>query len=619
MSLFVFGEDDAAEAVGSRSVGYWLLGLFAIALLIRITQLTAKPAWMDEVSTVMFSLGNYSRLIPTDQLISLQQVTRGLQLTPGTTAMDAATNLLAENNHPPAYFMLAHGWMMGFHWLTGRTAEGAYASLWAARSLSALFGALAVPVTYWLAWVSFRDRLTALLCAALMAVSPFSVFLSQEARHYTLAILLVMGSLGCFVLAVQALRQGILLRWRTVLGWVAVNGFGIAVHYFCAIAYLAQALVLLWLLLQQCARDGGAWRSAFWLRIYAVAAGTAAGILVWMPVLLHFYGSPQTTYITSSSRSIDFWIRPVAQSVVGWLYALMSPISRGFSWQWVVVIVVTSAFLLLCYAPWLGWQLGRSLQLQWTQHKAPTYHRSGLLALGGFFVAANLIYFAICYVVGFDITRGHRYTFAYYPSLIVLAGAGLTPFLSGQISARLPGGKRFFGARALNGRTFVAVVLLMAFLGTQTIVFNRSHLKFYMAERFVDAMQRSSEYPAILSMQVVVGNQPSVIGNEIVSAAWEMHRQLEKSPSEKSPSEWKGGEPRFVLLEKNVVTDNNPVETLKAVTEPVPGPFDLWILNGSSPISEPLDPVVSECLAPAIGPEEGNEGSFAFYHYVCGK
>lgn len=607
MTLSLFGDDNTIEKErATRDVAHvsrWLLGLFAIAFFIRITQLTAKPAWMDEVSTVMFSLGNYSRLIPTDQLISLSQITRGLQFTPEATAMDAATNLLAENNHPPAYFMLAHWWMDFFHWITGQAEEGTYASLWASRAFASFFGALSVPAAYWLGWISFRNRLTGLLCAALIAFSPFSVFLSQEARHYTLAILLIMGSLGCFVLAVQAVIQRRPIRWLTALAWIVINAIGIAVHYFCGIAYCAQGLILLGLLIQQCLQEASTWRRAAWIRIYVVAAGTAAGIFAWLPVLLHFYGSPQTTYITSSSRDLNFWVKPLAQSVVGWLYALMSPITRGFSWQWVVVIVVTSVFLVLFYTPWVGFHLVRSLQNQWTKAEDTSLFRSSLLAIGGFFVVSNLLYLAICYIVGFDITRGHRYTFAYYPSVIMLVGVGLAPFLATVKNAeatfsrvRIP-----FVKRSISGRNFVSLVLLIAFLGTQTIVWNRTHLKFYMPDRFVDEMQRRSEYPVVLTMNATSGSQPSVLGNEIVSAAWEIKRQLAQSPDE-----WVS-EPQFVLVERSTLRNNDPVETLISAIEPMPKPFDLWLLSGAPDLSS------IGCSAP----EGGNVGSFTYHHYIC--
>ena len=641
----------AEMAVEMAHVGRWILGLFVLALCIRLTNLAAKPAWMDEVSTVMFSLGNYSRLIPTDQLISLSEITRALQITPQTTAIDAATYLLAENNHPPAYFMVAHEWMMFFHWLTGRAAAGTYASLWAARALPAFFGALAVPVTYWLAWLSFRNQRTGVLCAALMALSPFSVFLSQEARHYTLAILMVMGSLCCFVLALQAATQYRPMRWLTVWFWIGLNALGVAVHYFCAIAYLSQGLVLLWRLVQQCRKDRTAWRRAHWMRIYVAAVGTAVGVLVWLPILLHFYGSPQTTYIAAAgTRGLSFWLGPIVQSVVGWLYAVMSPVTRGFSWQAVTVIVVTSVLLLLVYAPWLIFHLVRSLKFQWQQSAADSQvlngpqTRLGLLAIGGFFIAANIVYFAICYVVGFDITRGHRYTFAYYPSVVILVGAGLSPFLSdffptslsqettersqaaaalesdresdieGEIEraanrhhsmfsrVRLPIIRRF-----ISGRAFVTTVLLIAFLGTQAIVFNRTNLKFYMPDRLVDLMQETSAYPVVLGTEVLVGNQPSVIGNEIVSVAWEIQRQQARASEEEEENDAWVSEPQFLILKNQIGAQSNPAATLAALVAQTPKPFDLWMLAGA------YDLTTSGCTVI----EAGNKGSYRHTHYLC--
>ncbi|MGC1525816.1 MAG: phospholipid carrier-dependent glycosyltransferase [Phormidesmis sp.] len=639
----------AEMAVEMAHVGRWILGLFAIALCIRLTNLAAKPAWMDEVSTVMFSLGNYSRLIPTDQVISLSEITRALQITPQTTAIDAATYLLAENNHPPAYFMVAHEWMMLFHWLTGKAAAGTYASLWAARALPAFFGALAVPMTYWLAWLSFHNQRTGVLCASMMALSPFSVFLSQEARHYTLAILIVMGSLCCFVLALQAAAQYRPMRWLTVWIWIGLNALGVAVHYFCAIAYLSQGLVLLWRLVQQCLKDRTAWRRAHWMRIYVAAVGTTVGVLVWLPILLHFYGSPQTTYIAAAgARGLSFWLGPIVQSVVGWLYTVMSPVTRGFSWQAVTVIVVTSVLLLLVYAPWLIFHLVRSLKFQWQQSAADSAFpngpqtRLGLLATSGFFIAANIVYFAICYIVGFDITRGHRYTFAYYPSVVILVGAGLSPFLSdfpltfpstflsqetaerSQETAdiendtesdieraasrhhsmfsrvRLPIIRRF-----ISGRGFVATVLLIAFLGTQAIVFNRTNLKFYMPDRLVDLMQETSTYPVVLGTEVLVGDQPSVIGNEIVSVAWEIQRQQARASEEESDA-WVS-EPQFLILKDQIGAQSNPAATLAALVAQTPKPFDLWMLAGA------YDLTASGCSMI----EAGNKGSYRHTHYIC--
>ncbi len=552
---------------------------------------------MDEIATILFSLGNSSRWVPTDQIITLEQMIRPLHLTPGATAKDTVTYLLAEDNHPPAYFVLAHWWMIFCHRLVGD--PDGYASVWAARALPAFFGAVAVPVSYWVGQVSFRDRTTALLCAALMAVSPFSVFLSQEARHYTLAILMVMGSLGCFVLAVGAVRERRKFGWPTVLGWVVVNALGVAVHYFCGITYLIEGLVLLCLLVQNCVQDKWAWRRSHWIRIYIVAIGTVAGALLWLPILLNFYGSPQTTYITGAG-GLGFWLGPIGQSVAGWLYAILAPVTSGYGPVAVTTIVVSCVVLLFGYVPWFV-RLGvRSLKLQWQQ--ADRY--PGLLAIGGFFIMGNLVFLAICYITGFDITRGHRYSFVFYPSIVILVGAMLAPFWQQANSplfnqVKLPLVKRF-----ISGRAFVLTVLAVSFLGSQVIVLDRTHLKFYQANRFVDFLQAESAYPVVLGAQSIVGDQPSVYGIELMSAAWEIQQQLEKTPEGRS--EWKS-EPRFVLLKQDLIAQNDPEAQLRDLVRAEVEPFDLWLL-GHSPALESVG-----CSEPI----RGNKGSFAYNHYVC--
>ncbi|MGB3298578.1 MAG: glycosyltransferase family 39 protein, partial [Phormidesmis sp.] len=590
------GADDQAQSQPDsrrdlKTIG-WLLFWFAIALVIRFTHLASKPAWMDEVSTVLFSLGNSSRLILTGEVISLDQILRALHVTPGATAKDVVVNLLSENNHPPAYFVLAHWWMKLFPQADG------YASLWAARALPAIFGALAVPLAYVLAKLSFRNasfnraRSIGLICAALMAVSPFSVFLSQEARHYTLAILMIMGSLCCFVMAVQAVNPDASdrhrpLGWPTVLAWVVINTLSISVHYFCGIGICAEGLVLLVMLVRQLIKRGDSWRRSPWPKIYVTAAGSLAGALIWLPILLNFYGSPQTTYITSAQGSWKFWINPIAQSVVGWLYAIMSPITSIYGgWLGTAVVIISCVLLLLLYVPWVAVYLGRSLQFQWAQPSLKT----GLWAIGGFFIMGNLLFFVISYGLGFDITRGHRYSFVYFPSTLVLAGAALASYWPAfwQMSSepkyleqssnfsfsaeaqKFQRVKLLFLKRFISDRAFVATVIIVGFLGAQVIVNDLSHLKFYKADRFVNLVRETSTLPVVIGIDATVSDQPSVIGNEIVSVAWEIKQQLDTGVS---IEKWVQ-EPKFVIAERNTVTNSDPVIQLVNSLKAMPRPFD---------------------------------------------
>ncbi|WP_170944135.1 phospholipid carrier-dependent glycosyltransferase [Leptolyngbya sp. BC1307] len=599
----------------SGRLALWLLLWFAIALAIRLTHLAAKPAWMDEVATTLFSLGNASRMIPLNQVISLEQILRPLQITPGATAGDVILHLLAEDNHPPTYFVLAHWWMSLF------PGEQGYASLWAERALPAIFGALAVPATYLLGWLSFRSRSVGLICAALMAVSPFSVFLSQEARHYSLAILAVIASLCCFVVAVQALQQHRALNWRTVLIWVMINVLGLTIHYFCGLTLIAEGLTLLVMLIRQC--WVGPQRRRFdlkeglrspWLRIYSAAAGTLAGALLWLPILLNFYGSPQTSFLKPGSKDWQYWINPIVQSLAGWLYAVLSPVTRGYSWQAVVVIVV-SCVVLLVYAIWLVATLKNTLKFQLTQ---PQF-RPGMQAMGGFFIMANVLFLLICYGLDFDITRGHRYSFVFFPSILILVGIGLAPLWSSpqtpatQLSdyqtdtdnRRFSQVKLPFGKRTISGRAFVALVIGVGFISSQIIVNNLSNLKFYQADRLIRLIQADSTLPVVMATQAVVTDQPSVIGIEIMSVAWEIERNFNPD----SPVHRWEVPPRFVIAENNVAKNIDPKAQLSLSLATVARPFDLWLLGFSPDMQD------KNCTMPTG--KGGNKGSFGYVHYIC--
>ncbi|MEL6815365.1 MAG: hypothetical protein AAFP03_11195 [Cyanobacteria bacterium J06598_3] len=628
-------EEKKRRTGSSKSTVIWLGIWFAIALIIRLTNLTIKAAWMDEVATTLFSLGNYSRLIPLNEVISLDQLLRPLQLTPGASAHDVVTHLLTEDNHPPTYFVLAHWWTMFFHRITG-SSEG-YASLWAQRALPAFFGALAVPATYLLAWFSFSSgtaypldkcqpapslvtntqvtntqaRTIGLVCAALMAVSPFSVFLSQEARHYSLAILAVIASLCCFVAAARAVDRRQAPSWATILTWIVINVLGLTVHFFCGLTLMAEGLTLLVMLIQQWRQNKTIWRRGPWLKIYIAATGTLAGALLWLPILTNFYGSPQTSFLRSGGKSWQYWINPLVQSLASWLYVVISPVTKGYSWQGITVIVI-SCLVLFSYAAWLIATLQWSFKFQRRQASL----RIGAGVMGGFFVMANLLFIAICYSLGFDITRGHRYSFVFFPSLVILIGLCLAPFwqekfettptLIGAVSTpnfsqvKLPLLKRH-----ISGRAFVMAVIAIGFVGAQVIVQDYSSLKFYKADRLVNLIQAESNQPVVIGISTIVTQQPSVIGIEIMSVGWEIQRKF----NPKSPDQTWGVPPTFVIAEENAETGKvGKTELIKSLAS-VPRPFDLWLLNMSPDLS------AENCTLPTGG--GGNKGSFSYTHYSC--
>lgn len=123
----------ARPAQSMQATWVWVLALFLLGLLLRVTNLDLKTAWMDEVSTVIFSLGNSSFLLPVDQLVDLDALLQPIRAQASATPIDSARFLLQENNHPPLYFMLAHLWMDLF------STDGVTASLPIARLFSAFW------------------------------------------------------------------------------------------------------------------------------------------------------------------------------------------------------------------------------------------------------------------------------------------------------------------------------------------------------------------------------------------------------------------------------------------------------------------------------------------------
>ena len=583
-----------------------LLLWFVIGLLIRLTHLTLKPVWMDEVSTVIFSLGNSSHELLLDHVLSLGELLQPLKPDASATISDSVRYLLQENNHPPLYFAIAHQWMSWF------PSIDEVASIAAARALPALFGAVSIPLAYLVSRITFQSTLAGQITAAFMAVSPYGVFLSQEARHYSFAIVLILGSLACFAAAAQKLQAGKPPSLLLCLGWIVVNGFCFANHYFSALTFAAEGLTFLVWAWRQGRQQANVLLSIAWLRIYLVATGTAIGVLVWLPVLMNFYGSNQTSIVQADlTKPID-WLNPIAQTLAAWVFSILTPITHSesdFPLKWTVIIAVAVMMLMFLVA------LIRVV--------VPGFHRLnqtpkgqvGLRIMGGFLVAMLLIFGLICYVYGADITRGLRYIFVYYPALIILLGGALSVYWNDDLSSssRSSSIGPVFNYRAvpmigpwLNGKRIVKAIWVVSLVSSLFVVNNLAFAKFYISHRFVSHMQRTSEHPVVLTILAPMLEQPTVIGTEILSVGWEVQRHF-------SPSDPQSGwiaPPQFIVIKSGYGSTRSPDEQLTRLLSEIPHPIDLWTLN-----------FWSEQLGQTCFPDEtdprGNRGGHNYGHYIC--
>lgn len=543
-----------------------LLVWIAIAAGLRFTNLAGKPPWTDEFATLVFSLGNSFKAIPLDQVISLETLLAPLRPNPTAGASDVIHHLITEDHHPPLYFVLVHWWMQLFPTVGGDV------SLWAARSLPALFGVISIPAAYGLAFVAFRCQFVAQLAAALLAVSPYGIFLTQEARHYGLGILWVIASLSCLVVAVQYLdRQKTLPIWLA-LSWVGVNSLGMATHYFFSLTLCAEAIALIgYAILKSNLATGmkiQEWKwdkipiQASWWRIAAVAAGTFVGGLVWIPVWQTSHNSQMTQWIMTNNRTILTAINPIFQSLAAWITMVcLLPVESP-----AIVVMLASGLVMLVFfifATPIVYRGGKVLLGQ-----AETYLATGVL--GGFVVGAIALFFSITYFLGTDLTRGARYNFVYFPAVPVLLAAALVL------------GKKASSSTSWQWRPII-IIWIMGLLSGITVVNNLGYQKYYRPDLLLPIIQQASSVPVVIATT----HNTLVQTGEMMGLA----REFKQSKNLQKLA------PKFLLAHQmadQCEGTNCPASiTLEQTIAQLPKPLDLWLVNFKAPVQ----PEPANCFA----------------------
>ncbi len=553
-----------------------LLVWIAVGTGLRFSRLEMKPIWTDEFATIVFSLGNTFHTVPLDRVLGLDTLLQPLQSHANLGIGGVINRLFRESTHPPGYFVLAHLWLKLFPLNEGLTL------LWASRALSALFGVASIPAMFGLGWLAFRSRLVGQLAAAMMAVSPFGVSLAQEARHYTLAILLVIASLSCFVVAIESLEKRSPLPVWVGLIWVAVNSLGIAVHYFFALTLIAEGLVLLalwmrnWQFLSHSPTLPLSHSIAYWWRILAVAAGTLAGGLVWFPVWQDIKGNELTKWVYEGDPVSNF-LWPIVRFFL-WAIAMVSllPIDILNLPLTIASVVVTAIFLI-----WFVRIIWRGFRLQIKQPNI----RLGMMGLGGYVLGMLLLIFGFTYGLGMDLTLAPRFQYNYFPSAIALLAATLAYSVKNQNSkvVEIKEDKRFiqiFSSFSDAGWKRFGIIWLMGFIGAITVILNLDYLQHERGDMVAQIIQKESQSPVLIATTHKHHGQTG----RMMGIAWEFKR-LNLSNSVAS-------NPQFLLAHihqgwcyGDLCNDpeKNPASTLPETVATLPRPLDVWLLNFHAP------------------------------------
>ena len=169
---------------------------------------------------------------------------------------------------PPLYFLLA------------KLATYLAVSPEMLRLPSLIAGTASIPMTYWLGARTLNRR-AGTIGAALVALSPFLIYYSTEARGYQLMVALLLASSMSLLRGIESRRAG----W-----WIAYAAFSCAAmytHYTVAFALAAQAVWALW-----------AHRSAR-RAVLLANLGAALAFLPWISGFVADLNSPTTDILSA--------------------------------------------------------------------------------------------------------------------------------------------------------------------------------------------------------------------------------------------------------------------------------------------------------------------------------
>jgi uncharacterized membrane protein len=520
------------DRVGSTQS--WGLAIaLVVGLLLRFWNLDLKPLWMDETITLLFSLGHRYDDIPREML-PLEDLLAGLTWQP-QSCRAIAQAVSTQSTHPPLFFCGMHQWM-------GMLQDSGLSLRWQVRSLPALFGVAEIAAMYGLNRVAFSHR-AGLLAAGLMAVSPFAAYLSQEARHYTLPMLAITLSMIPVVQIAQCIASKQPSSPWIWLAWAALSSLGFYTHYFCLLAFVAQAATLLGLIvhLRQ-------WR---WLTGMGSAIGLIGlSLLPWLPFLLGHAQRSETDWLRFEGGGILDWLGPIARLLAGGIITVaMLPVEEQS-----LAITIADGLAMLAIAACLSRILWK--QIPNLLRKPQT--RSGTVVLGFVLLAILAEYLLLVYGFHKDLTLAPRYAFVFDPMLCALVSAALAE----------PSRKIF---QPLKPQLLPWILILVGLIGTGFAVNDLAFLKPFQPKQVAQQFLKTSD-PTLVVLQTYQGNQDVALGLSLALAVQQFKELPIKEPPIKEPPGAPQTMPRNIQWAFADVRRQNDL----VGRSPFPSPATLW-------------------------------------------
>jgi len=169
-------------------VRFLIIVILVRGIFFRFANLEKKVYWIDEGYTSRrisgYTESEFIQELGDGQIKEIKSLQKYQRLNAEKSVFDTIKGLaLEESQLTPLYFVAARFWVQLFG-----------DSIAVTRSLSAVFSVLALPCMYWLCLELCEASVIAWLAVAIIGISPFQIVYAQEARPYSLLVMLILLS-----------------------------------------------------------------------------------------------------------------------------------------------------------------------------------------------------------------------------------------------------------------------------------------------------------------------------------------------------------------------------------------------------------------------------------------
>ena len=213
-----------------------LISILSTALVLRVINLDKHGIFFDEKASLLVSQG-----------IAIEGSTqKNCFATPGKTTFTPKefwaeksiqdyfeANRRSDIGNSPAYYVVLHQWTKLFG-----------LSDFSIRFLSVVWGLATILLLAFFVKEHFKQTALALICAALMAIEPFFIATSQQARNYSMSFFFTLLATHIFLKIIQREEKGV-SPVKLYLFYGLLSGICLLSHFLTATVFIAHGLYVL--------------------------------------------------------------------------------------------------------------------------------------------------------------------------------------------------------------------------------------------------------------------------------------------------------------------------------------------------------------------------------------